>query len=91
MWRTDNRSTDYYHIPFKTLVHRKVSNLIMPGRLIHADADAFGAVRVMVNLNQIGEAAGVAAALAVDTDKAVSDLYTLQVRRIWQQGGSLLP
>ena len=91
MWRTDNRCTDYYQIPFKTLVQRKVSNLIMAGRMIHADADAFGAVRVMVNLNQIGEAAGVAAAIAVDTDKAVWDLDTLQIRRILQQGGSLLP
>ena len=32
-------------------------NLITAGRMIDADAGAFGALRVMVNMNQSGEAA----------------------------------
>ena len=42
---------------------------------------AFGAVRVMVNLNQTGEAAGLAAALAVGRNTAVPEIEVEAVRK----------
>ena len=42
--------------------------------MINADIGSFGALRVMVNLNQIGEAAGVAAYLALDKNIPVQNL-----------------
>ena len=50
-WRTDGDYARYYQVPFRTLVQDKVRNLIPVGRMLNADASAFGAVRVMVNLN----------------------------------------
>ena len=47
-----------------------MSNLLSAGRMMQTDRGAFGAVRVMVNLNQTGEAAGVAAAMAAREQRA---------------------
>ncbi len=91
MWRTDGGFAEYYQIPLRSLVQKKVENLILAGRMIDADQDAFGAVRVMVNLNQVGEAAGVAASLAVQENQPVWQLDPARVRQLLNQGGSLLP
>jgi len=56
--------------------------------MINADPSAFGALRVMVNLNQIGEAAGVAAYLAVHRNKTVQELDGVEVARTLSKGGS---
>lgn len=50
--------------------------------MLHADEGAFGALRVMVNLNQMGEAAGIAAYCCVNENKAVQAADTVQVRRL---------
>ncbi len=78
----------FYQLPFKTLVTEKHRNIIAAGRMINADPSAFGALRVMVNLNQIGEAAGVAAYLAVSQNKSVQELDGAQVARTMSKGGS---
>lgn len=53
----------FYSLPFSVLVQERYANFIPVGRMLNADEGAFGALRVMVNLNQLGEAAGIAAAL----------------------------
>ncbi len=57
---------EYYEIPLRSLIPAGFDNLIAAGRMIDAEAGAFGAARVMVNLNQTGEAAGAAAFRALD-------------------------
>ncbi len=89
-WREGDDYARFYQIPFRALVQRKVPNLIQAGRMINADRDAFGAIRVMVNLNQIGEAAGVAAFEAVDTGKALWDLDAANIREKMKRGGSVI-
>ena len=90
MWRTDNKHAEYYQVPFRTLVQRKFANLIIAGRMLDADRDAFGAVRVMVNLNQIGEAAGVAAYLSISAEKETWNIDTRYLRDILKKGGSVI-
>jgi hypothetical protein len=58
----------FYRIPYRCLVPRESRNVLVAGRLLDADPGAYGAVRVMVTCNQTGEAAGVAAALALEHD-----------------------
>lgn len=79
---------DHYEVPFGILVQDKVRNLIPAGRMLHADPGAFGALRVMVNLNQLGEAAGAAAYLAVNGGKSVSEIDGCEVRQLLIKGGS---
>jgi len=58
------------------------------GRLIDCDNGAFGAIRVMVNTNQMGEAAGTAAHLALDGNCGVGDIDVPKLRRLLRDGGS---
>ena len=52
----------WYEIPFRSLVPQGAVNLLCAGRMLDCDRGAYGAVRVMVLCNQLGEAAGLAAA-----------------------------
>jgi len=80
-WREPTEvNPTFYQIPFSTMVNRQVDNVIMAGRMISTDRGAFGGIRVMVNLNQVGEAAGVAAALSVSGGWKVSDIDVQNVR-----------
>lgn len=80
----------YYQLPFSNLVNEQYSNFIAAGRMIHADIGSFGALRVMVNLNQLGEAAGTAAYLCLQQEVPLQTLSGAQVRTLLRQGGSAL-
>ena len=80
----------YYQVPFNVMVQEKCSNVIAAGRMLHADQGAFGALRVMINLNQMGEAAGVAAYLSIDGSMPVQQLDGVKVRQLLARGGSAL-
>jgi hypothetical protein len=80
----------FYQIPFRCLVQERVPNLILAGRMLDADKVAYSAVRVMVNMNQTGEAAGVACALAIQNNSAVGQVSPLLLRSTLAAGGSLV-
>lgn len=85
---TDGPMPTFYRMPFRVLVGERYTNFIAAGRMINAEPSAFGALRVMVNLNQIGEASGVAAALAVEQGKSIQELDSVEVARKLSAGGS---
>ena len=58
--------------------------------MLDADPVANGAVRVMVNLNPTGEAAGVAATLALGAGCAPAALEAARLRAELIRGGSAL-
>ncbi len=53
-----------YDIPFRCLLPRQVAGLLVAGRCLSADHDAHASVRSMGQCMAMGQAAGVAAALA---------------------------
>ncbi len=65
-------------------------NLLVAGRMIDADETAHGAIRVMVNMNQVGEAAGVAAVLALKDGVAARAIDTDRLRKTLTEGGSVI-
>ena len=71
---------DFYQIPLSTMVNDKAPNIVLAGRSISADRGAFGGIRVMVNLNQTGEAAGVTASLAASHASPVGKVAAKAVR-----------
>ena len=90
-WReTVPEDPTFYQIPYRSLVPRGAANLLVAGRAIDADRGAYGAVRVMVNCNQTGEAAGAAAALALESDCRVDIVDTALLRRTLSDGGSIV-
>lgn len=80
----------FYQIPFASLVPKGATNLLIAGRSIDADEGAFGAVRVMVNCNQMGQAAGVAAWLALDSGKPVGELDPARLREALSKQGAIV-
>jgi len=93
-WRKDMGLDDnyarFYQIPFSTLVLERWRNVIPAGRMVNADEGAFGALRVMINTNQMGEAAGTACALCLDKNIPVQLLDGKYVREALRKGGSAL-
>ena len=79
-----------YHIPYRALVPLGAGNLLVAGRLLDADREGYGGVRVMVNMNQTGEAAGVAAALALQSGRPVAGIDVALLRTRLADGGSLI-
>ena len=57
-----------YTIPYRSIYARDVENLYIGGRILSASHRAFSSSRVMATCAVEGEACGVAAALAVQTD-----------------------
>jgi hypothetical protein len=72
---------DFYQIPLSSLVSDEAPNVVLAGRSVSADRTAFGGIRVMVNLNQTGEAAGVTAATAAESKTAVAKVPADAVRK----------
>ena len=58
--------------------------------MLDADAVAYSAVRVMVNMNQTGEAAGVACALALDAGTPMAEVDPQAIRTHLAEGGSIV-
>ena len=58
--------------------------------MLDVDPVAHAAVRVMVNMNQTGEAAGVAAVLALETGRPLAALDVAALRARLIAGGSAL-
>jgi FAD-dependent oxidoreductase family protein len=70
-----------YGIALDTLVSATHRNLFAAGRVIDADADAFGSARVMGTAFGTGHAAGIAAALVADGRMADVAAVRAEVRR----------
>ncbi len=89
-WRGEDVPTpSCYQVPYRSLVLPGAANLLVAGRLLDADREAFGGVRVMVNMNQTGEAVGVASAVALRTTGDVRTIDTHRLRQTLADGGSL--
>lgn len=69
-----------YEIPYRCLVKTGFDNLITAGRSISAAGWAWDATRVIPPAIVSGQAAGIAAAISIDSDKAIYniDISTLQ-------------
>ena len=80
----------YYTIPYRSLVPKGIDNLLVAGRCISATHEAQASIRIMPIVCCLGEAAGTAAALALQTNATNKSLHiqTLQNELIKQ--GALL-
>lgn len=65
---------DYYEVPFRSLITRECSNLVVACRALAATHEASAAVRVMATMHGVGEAAGIAAAESVRRNEDVTTI-----------------
>ncbi|MCX5675144.1 MAG: FAD-dependent oxidoreductase [Planctomycetota bacterium] len=83
------RTTLCWRVPYGCLVPKDLDNVLAAGRCIGADHEAAGAIRVMINCMQFGQAAGTAAAILPDR-KAFRDLDGKPVRQALLAAGAAL-
>ncbi|MBR1967434.1 MAG: FAD-dependent oxidoreductase [Lentisphaeria bacterium] len=66
---------DAGYIPYRSMINADYPNIIVAGRCISADAEAFAAIRVQAPCMEIGQAAGIAASLCLQNGRiAVKDV-----------------
>ncbi len=85
-WQTAN----VYQIPYRCLVPRDLDGLLVAGRSISASHEAMGATRVMPPSFAMGEAAGTAAAIALEHRVPVRDVDVADVQRTLVRRGAYL-
>ena len=80
----------YYTIPYGCLVPKESENLLVAGRCISTTHEAQASIRIMPTVCTIGEAAGVAAAVACDDKVGVRELDVQKVRNILRAKGAVV-
>jgi hypothetical protein len=58
--------------------------------MLDTDSIAYSAIRVMVNMNQTGEAAGVACVLALKRNASIGAVNPASLRETLAAGGSIM-
>ena len=81
---------DYYEIPYRSLVPLKIDNLLVAGRCLSADHEAQASVRIMPIVCCLGEAAGVAAAVALDENVAAKNADIAKIQKILTDNGAVI-
>ncbi|MFA6715458.1 MAG: FAD-dependent oxidoreductase, partial [Victivallaceae bacterium] len=81
---------EWYEIPYGCIVARDVSNLLIGGRPISVDHALHSSMRVMPPACSVGQAAGTAAAMAVQTQTVPAKLDGTKVREKLREMGAVL-
>ncbi len=84
------REGPYYTIPYRSLVPLRVEQLLVAGRCVSATHEAQGSLRVMPPCFAMGQAAGPAAALSLETNVDVRNVDVQLLRRTLQDQGALV-
>ena len=79
---TPLNSTEPYSIPYRVIVAKDFDNVWMAGKNVSADRFAHGAIRVMPPSISMGQAAGVAAALACKSGTKAKDVPYSELREV---------
>lgn len=80
-----------YGIPYRTLTPKGLQNLLVAGRCISSDRKIQGSIRVMPGCYITGQAAGVAAAMASETDADTHNVNVPELQQRLKIMGAYLP
>ncbi|MGE5592922.1 MAG: FAD-dependent oxidoreductase [Betaproteobacteria bacterium] len=78
-----------YEVPLRCLLPRGSANLVVAGRCISTTHEAYSSTRVTATCFATGHAAGVLAALAARTGRAITEVDAEEVRTILRKGGAI--
>jgi len=79
-----------YAIPYRCLLHKEISNLLVAGRTISCDRAMMASVRVMPACFATGQAAGNAAALSIASREALRDISIVELKKLLRAQGAYL-
>ena len=81
---------DYYEIPYRCLLPLGVDNLLVAGRCVSSTHEGQSALRVIPTCYAMGEAAGVAATLALARAVTVREVRGGELRRTLRAQGQIV-
>jgi hypothetical protein len=81
---------EYYTIPYRSLIPKGVSNMLVAGRCISSDHGAQASYRIMPVVCCIGEAAGSAVGLAVKQKCAVREVDVKELQNELKKNGAYI-
>jgi hypothetical protein len=81
---------DHYEVPYGTLVHPALENVIVACRCLSAEHEALASARVTAQCFEYGHAAAVATGLRLEQGVGYKDVDTDELRRRMIQNGSAL-
>lgn len=84
------RNGRWYGVPYRCLIPQKIDNMLIAGRCLSASSDAAGAVRVMPPCMAMGQAAGIAAALCLQSGIAPRKLNVQDLLKQLRKAGAFL-
>ena len=79
---TDIPYGDYYTIPYRALAPKGIDNIIVAGRAISSTHEAHSAYRIMPICANIGEGAGIAAAIAAGKGLPFRNVDSLSIQKL---------
>ena len=81
---------EYYTIPYRCLLPKELSNLLVAGRCVSATHEAQASIRIMPIVCCLGEAAGVAIAVAHKSAVPVKDVDVNRVQDVLLANGGFI-
>lgn len=81
---------EYYTIPFRSLIPKKISNLLVAGRCISSTHEAQASYRIMPIVCCLGEAAGTGAAVAFNSKCTPKEADVKEIQKILLDNGAFL-
>lgn len=85
--RATVREDDWAELPYRSLVPVKTKNLLIAGRCLSADREVQGQLRIMGYCFMMGQAAGSAAAIAVNTGNSPAEIDVSALQQQLRQDG----
>ncbi len=83
-------SGGYYSIPYEIMVPKEVPNLLVPGRCASASFEAQASIRLTPSVGSMGQAAGIAADMAVRENLPVGTIAVGKLQDTLRKQGALL-
>jgi len=80
-----------YGIPYRILTPRGLDNVLVAGRCVSCDRAVQSSIRVMPGCFITGQAAGMAAAMAVEADTSTRGIEVSRLRERLRDAGAFLP
>lgn len=85
------KNGESYGIPYRILVPRKLSNVLVAGRCVSCDRKMQGSIRVMPGCFITGQAAGAAAAIAIEQNTDTRGFPVAMLQKRLKEIGGYLP
>jgi len=84
------KAGDYYEIPYRCLVPKRIDNLLVAGRCISTEHEAQASARVTAQCFSEGQAAGTAAAIGLKKETTPRQMDPELLRRVLDEQGASL-